>query len=83
MIHKAIVVPCRLCNTLYHVVVDIDGYNQWKNGMVIQKALPNLSAGDRELLISQTCNTCWKEMFKDDEDDLYDDPSDEQHLEQT
>ena len=41
-----------------------EDYNQWrKNGGYIQDIADYLSAAERELLISSTCNVCWKRMF--------------------
>jgi hypothetical protein len=36
---------------------------------LMQEIFPDLSIGDRELLISGTCNTCWQKMFGSDEDE--------------
>lgn len=41
----------------------------WKTGTLIQRAMPNLSADQRELLISHTCGKCWDRMFKVDDED--------------
>jgi hypothetical protein len=37
--------------------------------MFMQDIFPDLPIGDRELLISGTCNTCWQKMFGNDEDE--------------
>ena len=37
--------------------------------MFIQDIFPELSIGDRELLISNTCNTCWQQLFGSCEDE--------------
>ena len=34
---------------------------------LIQEIFPDLSISDRELLISRTCNTCWKNLFGSDD----------------
>lgn len=39
--------------------VDFKDYISWKNGELIQKAMPYLSPGERELLISQVCSDCF------------------------
>jgi hypothetical protein len=45
----------------------------WRDGKVdgqfIQQALPMLSAGDREVLISGTHDECWDKMFPPDDED--------------
>lgn len=44
-------------------------FNAWKNGALIQVAMPELSKEVRELLISGTCNECWDKLFNLDEDE--------------
>lgn len=63
---------CSRCSIYFQFEVDAEKFNAWKNGdMLIQDALSDLSVGERELLISGTCDACWKEMFgsMDDDDD--------------
>lgn len=64
-------VCCKICGELTLIEkVDLDGYNSWHAGTVIQKALPELSDDDRELMISNICSKCWEGMFADaDEED--------------
>jgi len=55
---------CTKCNTVFRVLVDPVGYRAWMNdGELIQNALPTLSLGHRELLISGTCEECFNKMF--------------------
>jgi len=42
----------------------------WESGVLIQEALPMLNAGQREMLISGTCDDCWTEMFGEPEDEF-------------
>lgn len=65
----AIPVICMECKKRFVVTVLADDYLKWKQGMLIQKAFPYLSAEIRELLISNICPDCWNIMFKDIEDD--------------
>lgn len=65
-------VKCRYCNKNFDVDVGDDDYNDWKNGKgYIEDLLPYLTKGQRELLISNTCDECWEGLFglEDDEDD--------------
>lgn len=62
-----VICHCGLCHTDKSVVVPTSGYNQLARGELIQVALPDVSADDRELMISGTCGTCWKKMFPDEE----------------
>ena len=57
--------PCRMCgnrSTLHDV--DALGYIRWSElGEMIQDALPDLDADQRELLISGTQAHCWEKMW--------------------
>ena len=57
-------VTCRQCRTTFEIKVVQADYERWQKGELIQRAMPYLSADDRELLISQTCPVCWDKMFK-------------------
>lgn len=39
----------------------------WQNGAYIQDTMKYLSAADREMFISQTCNDCWNDIFGDED----------------
>lgn len=45
------------------MVVDRQGYENWQNGMLIQKAFPDMSRGDREILISGNTPEEWEKIF--------------------
>lgn len=64
-----VAVPCRLCKEVTDLTVNIEGFVAWQGGKLIQDALPELSADQRELLISGTCDKCWNEMFPSDEEE--------------
>ena len=64
-----VAVPCRLCNEVADLTVNIEGFIAWQGGKLIQEALPELDADQRELLISGTCPTCWDKMFPSDEEE--------------
>jgi hypothetical protein len=56
---------CRLCGNSYTVLVDREDLLQWTSGAgFIQDLMPYLSAQDRELLISATCDFCWNALFE-------------------
>ena len=42
-----------------------DQLESWHNGALIQFAMPNLSASDREFLMTGITNDEWNEAFKD------------------
>ena len=63
-------VQCRHCSVVYHIIANRADMEAWKNKEgYIQDVLGYLSAGERELLISGTCNNCWRNMFGSDEED--------------
>lgn len=45
-------------------------YGAWQNGMLIQRAMPQLSAEDREWVITGVTEAEWQEMFLQAEDDV-------------
>lgn len=63
-----VLATCRFCGTTHTMTVCIDDYFDWQNGERIQDAMPYLTPAERELLISQTCQTCWDKMFADIKD---------------
>ena len=63
-------VPCRHCGILYTILADREDVAAWLSGSgYIQDILGYLSPAERELLISGTCDNCWKNMFGDDLDE--------------
>jgi RNase P subunit RPR2 len=65
-----LVVTCHNCGDTHCVNVNAEKYFQWKEGgVLIQNAFPDMSADNRELLISMTCGKCWDEMFGGFEDE--------------
>lgn len=56
-------VCCKWCEKSHELEVRKSGLNRWKKGELIQDVLPELSADERELLISRTCGKCWDAMF--------------------
>lgn len=58
-----VAVECPFCGCVNFINVSVEGYTAWKNGELIQNALPELSADEREMLISGICSDCWNGMF--------------------
>ena len=70
---QSVEVQCKHCGAIYSLLVNPNDLISWQAGKgYIQDLLGYLSAGERELLISGTCDSCWTNMFGDDEDDEYD-----------
>lgn len=66
-----IFVECRDCKKVYAITSTVEQLKEYQAGhKKVQDIYPELSPGDRELLISKTCNDCWNKMFGgfDDED---------------
>jgi len=57
--------PCVMCKMPAILTdVDEDGYVAWKEmGYNIQDALPDLTADERELLMTGTHAHCWEKMW--------------------
>ena len=63
-------VPCKYCGISYTILADREDVKKWVAGEgYIQDVLAYLSAGERELLISGTCDNCWKSFYPDDVDE--------------
>lgn len=58
-------VPCRVCDTIFEVPVQQKDYRDWQMGKFCQDAFPYLQPEMRELIISQTCSSCWDDMFRE------------------
>ena len=71
---------CPLCRKQQSVFVKKEQLEKWENGMLIQTAFPELSASQRELLQTGTCDTCWDNMFLDSEYKKYEKVSHEEEI---
>lgn len=59
--------PCVVCKQTSKVSVLRTEYRNWQLSTTVQKAFPNLSPEDRELLISGTHPACWDQLFGKEE----------------
>ena len=57
-------VTCRECKQAFEIAVNPDDVRKWQGGELIQRAMPYLTADERELLISGTCGSCFDKMWK-------------------
>ena len=64
---SVVAVPCKKCKEVNEIQVDLEKFIAWQQGELIQNALPELDADQRELLISGICPKCWDKMFPSDE----------------
>lgn len=60
---------CHLCKSKTTFLASKDGFEAWRKGELIQRALPELDRTQRELMISGTCPNCFDKMFAEDEDE--------------
>jgi hypothetical protein len=58
---------CRICQKHVQFPVNKMQYESWRQGTLAQQAFPQMSAGDREFLISQTCETCFDKLFEEED----------------
>ena len=58
-------IKCRICKESFDVPAKEEDIKLWEDGLPAQRAMPYLSADERELLISQTCGPCFDKMFGD------------------
>jgi len=62
-------VECWRCNTVYAVILDKEDLLDWTAGAgSIEDILYYLTAGERELLLSNTCDTCFDALFRSESD---------------
>ena len=64
-----LIVRCYMCGKEYEIKVYEKDYREYAspNRRHIQDIFPYLTPAERELLISQVCETCWNDMFIDEE----------------
>ena len=59
-------VDCIKCKERQHLYVGTEDLTNWERGELVQNAMPYLTAGEREILISGVCETCFDKMYGDD-----------------
>tara|TARA_Y100000296_G_scaffold55069_1_gene63222 strand:+ start:227 stop:469 length:243 start_codon:yes stop_codon:yes gene_type:complete len=64
---KEIPAVCVRCGETTIITAKVSDIIAWKEGELIQNALPYLTKEERELLISNTCGKCFREMFEEHE----------------
>lgn len=62
-------IVCPFCGEEHAVEVNLAQFDAWQSGKPIKDAMPNLSATEREQLISHLCPKCQAEFFDSDKDD--------------
>ena len=54
---------CPICHEADTICVTERAHKRWRDGTVIQVAFPELSATQREQLITGICAPCWDQSF--------------------
>jgi hypothetical protein len=60
--------PCQLCHKTSDFTLDAEKVERWRAGEFIQDVFPELTANQREQIISGVHPKCWDILFPDDED---------------
>ena len=60
-------VRCRICDQITTLLLDPNDIKEWQEGAYVQDVFNYLTEGERELLISGICGTCFDNIFKEDE----------------
>ena len=63
MTQTTMAIDCVQCKETQSITVGNEDLVNWHNGELIQDAMPYLSAGEREVLVSGTCGSCFDKMF--------------------
>lgn len=61
-----ITTTCPMCGDTEDIYTPSKCFIAWKDGMLIQKAMPFLDTDDRERLMSGICPVCFNKMFEED-----------------
>lgn len=61
-----VVKVCPVCSKITVVSVDSVAYRRWQEGTLIQDAMPDKSATERESLISGMCPKCQADFFTEE-----------------
>jgi hypothetical protein len=61
--------PCLACKEYEVWSLDREAVVRWQKGDLIQDCFPDMSASDREILISGTHPACWDKLFPEEGED--------------
>lgn len=60
---------CRFCGKEIAIQADEEKFIRLDSGVHIQDVFPELSANDREIMISGICGECFDKIFADEDDE--------------
>lgn len=63
MRNAVVEITCPFCHKAHYVEVNRADYYRWRDGELIQNAMPDLSPTEREQLISNLCPECQEIIF--------------------
>lgn len=63
-----VIKKCIQCGKISVITLDKEKFMRWQNGELIQRVFPEMSAEDREVLISGTHPKCWKQLWEGEDD---------------
>ena len=63
MLYVKVNVTCPICGHIHTVWCAREGFFRWQSGALVQDALPELSATEREQLLSGFCPECQARFF--------------------
>ena len=64
-----IIKKCPICERRFQRPYPLEGYTAWRNGALIQDALPNETPDSREFLLTGICPECWDNEVKEEDYD--------------
>ena len=67
---------CPFCGSLHQVTVGEDAFEKYVNGALASKAFPQLTATEREQIISEICPKCQSKFFEEDPEEDEDEGDD-------
>ena len=57
-------IKCVSCGKTFTLEVEKENWEKYTRGSMLQDALPELTADERELIINQLCGTCFNKITK-------------------
>lgn len=66
---EKIIRVCPFCGEVHTVSVKESDFCRYRNGELVQRAFPYLTATQREQIISGMCPECQKDIFGDDDEE--------------
>lgn len=60
--------PCQVCGDTSEMELDAERVREWQEGGHIQTIFPELTANQRELMVSGTHPKCWEELFAEEDE---------------